>query len=88
MDVDGAPAAAWLGYRFGNREWYYQSGRDPAFNRWSVGFVLVAHTIREAISDRVRQYRLLRGNEPYKYRFATSDPGVFTVALERSDEDR
>ena len=88
MELGGAPAAAWLGYRFGAREWYYQAGRDPALDRYAVGFVLLVHTIREAIGDGMRQYRLLLGGEPYKYRFATADAGVFTVALRRSDEQR
>jgi hypothetical protein len=31
-EVDGTPVAAWYGFRFGGTEWYYQSGRDPAWD--------------------------------------------------------
>jgi hypothetical protein len=31
----------------------------------------------------VREYRLLRGGEDYKLRFATGDPGLETVAVSR-----
>lgn len=79
-EADGRAVAAWHGFRYGNREWYYQFGRDPEFDRLSLGLVLLAHTLREAIGDGVDQYRLLRGGESYKDRFATSDPGVTTVA--------
>ncbi|HEX3268137.1 MAG TPA: GNAT family N-acetyltransferase [Gaiellaceae bacterium] len=80
LELGGKPAAAWLGYRFNGVESYYQAGRDPALQRERVGFVLLAHTIREAIGDGMSEYRLLRGDESFKYRFATSDPGLETLA--------
>ena len=82
-EVDGSPIAAWYGFRFAGTESYYQSGRDPAWDRSSVGLVLLAHTIRAAMDDGMREYRLLRGGEAYKDRFATGDPGVETVAAGR-----
>jgi CelD/BcsL family acetyltransferase involved in cellulose biosynthesis len=82
-EAGGEPVAAWYGFRFGGVESYYQSGRDPAWDRWSVGLVLLAHTIREAMADGLREYRLLRGGENYKVRVATDDPGVETVAVGR-----
>jgi CelD/BcsL family acetyltransferase involved in cellulose biosynthesis len=81
LELDERPAAVWLGFRVGGVESYYQAGRDPALDRLSVGFVLLAHTIRAALDDGIREYRFGRGDEPYKYRFATGDPGVATVAV-------
>lgn len=83
LRVDGRPAAAWLGYRMGGMEWYYQAGRDPGFERESVGFVLMVHTIREALDAGMREYRLLLGDEPYKARFANADHGLQTVMYAR-----
>src|SRR3954454_18239676 len=82
-EVDGRAVAAWYGFRFADAEWYYQSGRDPDWDKDSVGLVLLAHTIREAFDDGLRTYRLLRGGESYKDRFATSDPGLQTVVAGR-----
>jgi CelD/BcsL family acetyltransferase involved in cellulose biosynthesis len=84
LEADGAPVAAWEGFRFAGIEWYYQSGRDPDWERQSVGFVLLAHTVREAMDDGVAEYRLLRGGEEYKGRFSTHDPGLENVALSRT----
>ena len=84
LEVDGAPVAAWYGFRFGDAESYYQAGRDPAWSRASVGFVLLAHTIREALEDGVGEYRFLEGGEDYKYRFTREDPGLETIGLARS----
>jgi len=77
------PIAAWYGFRFGGAEWYYQFGRDPEWERSSIGLVLLAHTLREAIADGQREYKLLRGGESYKERFATSKPDVVSVGVGR-----
>jgi CelD/BcsL family acetyltransferase involved in cellulose biosynthesis len=82
-EANGRAVAAWYGFRYAGAELYYQSGRDPAWDRFSVGLVLLTHTLREAVNDGMRQYKLLRGNDAYKNRFATSDPGVETVAVSR-----
>lgn len=81
LEVDGRAVAAWHGFRFGGADWYYQSGRDPAWDRQSVGAVLLAHTIRDCVEAGIPRYLLLRGDEAYKRRFATSDPGLETVAI-------
>ena len=80
LDVNGRTVAAWYGYRFGGVEWYYQAGRDPDWDDASVGSVLFVHTIREAFKDGMREYRLLRGGEGYKERFASADHGLDTIA--------
>jgi CelD/BcsL family acetyltransferase involved in cellulose biosynthesis len=82
-ELDGAVAAAWYGFRFAGVESYYQSGRAPDLDRTNVGFVLLAHTMREAMADGQAEYRFLRGPEPYKQRFATRDAPVDTVVLAR-----
>ena len=88
LELDGQAAAAWLGFRFGDVESYYQLGRDPEFEQLSVGAVLIAHTLREAITDGMSEYRFLRGGEAFKFRWATRDPGVETVRLAGSAAGR
>jgi len=80
LELDGAPAAAWYGFRFAGVDSYYQSGRDPSRSKERLGIVLIIHTVREALQDGAREYRFLRGGEAYKSRFATSDPGLETLA--------
>jgi CelD/BcsL family acetyltransferase involved in cellulose biosynthesis len=88
MELDGRVAAAWLGYRMGGAEWYYQAGRNPALERESIGFVLLAHTIRSALDDGIGQYKLLLGGESYKDRFATGRNQLETLLLPRSAAGR
>jgi CelD/BcsL family acetyltransferase involved in cellulose biosynthesis len=83
LEVDGRPVAASYGFRFGNTESGYQSGRDPSFRESQLGFLLLNRAVREALTDGMREYRLLRGGEAYKVRLATGDPGLETIALAR-----
>jgi CelD/BcsL family acetyltransferase involved in cellulose biosynthesis len=81
LEVDDRPVAAWYGFRFRGVESYYQAGRDPGWSRESVGFILLAHSIREAVVDGMSEYRFLRGDEGYKYRFADVHRELETIAL-------
>jgi CelD/BcsL family acetyltransferase involved in cellulose biosynthesis len=71
LEVDAVPVAGWYGWRVGDRFSYYQAGFDPAWGRYSVGFLLLAETVREAIAEGAAEYDLLLGNEAFKARFAT-----------------
>jgi CelD/BcsL family acetyltransferase involved in cellulose biosynthesis len=84
MEVDGAPVAAWYGWRLGERYSYYLAGFEPRWSDASVGLVLLAHTVREAIEEAASEYDLLLGEEAYKQRFATASRPVETVVLARS----
>jgi CelD/BcsL family acetyltransferase involved in cellulose biosynthesis len=83
LELDGRPVAAQYGFRFGGVEAFYQSGRDPELRRESLGMVLLSHAIRAAADEGVREFALLRGHEPYKYRFATEDRGLDSVCVTR-----
>jgi CelD/BcsL family acetyltransferase involved in cellulose biosynthesis len=72
LEVDSEPVAGWYGWRVGDRFAYYQAGFDPAWGRYSVGFLLLAETVREAIAEGAAEYDLLLGDEPFKARFATA----------------
>ncbi|MEA2482639.1 MAG: hypothetical protein QOC55_586, partial [Thermoleophilaceae bacterium] len=81
LEVEGRTVAAWYGFRYAGIEHDYQGGRDPAWDAFSVGTVLIAHALRAAIDDGVDEYRLLRGAEQYKQRFATHDRGLETLVI-------
>jgi CelD/BcsL family acetyltransferase involved in cellulose biosynthesis len=83
LELDDRPVAAYYGFRFGDVESVYQSGRDPELRRESIGMVLIAHAIRSALDDGVHEVAFLRGHDPYKYRFATDDHGLDNVCVVR-----
>lgn len=78
MELDGEPVAAWYGFRFEGIESFYQSGRDRGYDKLSVGFLMLAKTLEAAFEDGLERYAFLRGNEPYKDRFADTDLGLET----------
>jgi CelD/BcsL family acetyltransferase involved in cellulose biosynthesis len=84
MEVDGAPVAAWYGWRLGERYSYYLAGFEPRWSDASVGLLLLAHTVQEAIEESASEYDLLLGEEAYKQRFATATRPIETVVLARS----
>jgi CelD/BcsL family acetyltransferase involved in cellulose biosynthesis len=81
LELHGESVAAWYGFRLGEVESYYQGGWHPAWDRWSVGAVLVAHTVRSALEDGMREYRFLRGREAYKDRFTEDAGGLETFVI-------
>lgn len=80
-ELRGCPIAAWYGFRFNDVDYFYQSGRDPRWDRLGIGVGLLEHTIRQAFLDGVREYRLLRGGEAYKYRYATGQRVLTTLIV-------
>jgi CelD/BcsL family acetyltransferase involved in cellulose biosynthesis len=82
--IDDEPAASSLDFRYGDIQFHYNSGRDPRWDSHSAGLVLRAMTLRDALAEGTTEYRFLRGDEPYKARFATGDRGSLTFALPHS----
>jgi CelD/BcsL family acetyltransferase involved in cellulose biosynthesis len=66
LDLEGEPAAVWYGFASGDTVYFYQSGRDPRWDRQSVGMVLMGAMIRRAIERGYRRFDFLRGEEAYK----------------------
>lgn len=78
LDVAGEPVAAWYGWSWRDTVYFYQSGRDPSWERHSVGLVLMATMIRRAIQRGYRRFDFLRGADSYKRQW---------TATERSSEE-
>ena len=88
LEVDGQSVSTEYGFRFGGSYFAYQTGRDPAWDRSSVGSVLEMHTVRRALEEGIAEYRFLQGNESYKYRYATQDPELEAVGVAGSSLGR
>jgi CelD/BcsL family acetyltransferase involved in cellulose biosynthesis len=68
--LDGQPAAALYGFRYRRAFYFYQSGFDPEYSKYSVGLVTMGLAIKYAIGDGAEDYDLLGGDEPYKFQWA------------------
>ena len=64
--LDGEPVAALYGFRYGRVFYFYQSGFDPAYSKYSTGLVTMGLCIESAIEEGVAEYDMLQGVEQYK----------------------
>lgn len=81
LRLDGRPAAALYGFRYGDRFLYYQSGFASDFADYSVGLVTMGLSIRAAIEEGVREYDLLHGEETYKFLWASRTRELSRIEL-------
>ncbi|MBV1690784.1 GNAT family N-acetyltransferase [Novosphingobium sp. G106] len=61
------------------------TGRDESFSELPSGYLLHAFSIRHAIAHGFRIYDFLRGNEPYKYHFATREAHMHACSMRTND---
>lgn len=88
LEADGRVIAAKYNFRFAGVEFSYQAGRDVSWKRGSLGLVILAHAMRQAFEEGVREYRFLRGGEKYKFRFPVEDAGMETIVRARGPVGR
>ena len=66
-------AGVFYGFALHDTVYYYLSGYDPELERFSIGTLLVAHAIEQAVRDGARTFDFLRGAEEYKYAWGAKD---------------
>jgi CelD/BcsL family acetyltransferase involved in cellulose biosynthesis len=81
LRLDGVPAAAFCGFRYKRWFYYYQSGFDPDYAKYSVGSAIVALTIKSAIAEGADEYDFLHGDEPYKFQWTQSRRELYRLEL-------
>lgn len=69
------------GFAARGRTYAYLQGIAPAVARHSPGSLLVAHVIQAAIAEGHHEVDLLRGREPYKYRWGAEDRATRRLVL-------
>jgi CelD/BcsL family acetyltransferase involved in cellulose biosynthesis len=57
----------------GGETCFYLGGYDPEFRALSLGSLVIAHAVAEALAEGAAAFNFLRGREPYKYRWGAVD---------------
>jgi CelD/BcsL family acetyltransferase involved in cellulose biosynthesis len=73
LEGTNGPLALLYCFAYGGRYYFYQAGRDPALDRFRVGLVIMHKVILAAIAEGALAFDFLRGDEDYKYRWATTE---------------
>lgn len=81
LPLPAKPIATMLVFDYDQTYNLYNSGFDPKYSQLSVGQVLTAHTIEQAITDGCSLYDFLRGDESYKFRLGGQPKAVHDVSI-------
>lgn len=81
LEIRGQAAAALYGFSQGKRFLFFQSGMDPQWSRLSIGLVLMGSVIEQVIKDGHTEFDFLRGDEAYKFQWATAVRSTYTVRM-------
>ena len=73
MRIDGRIVAVFYGFAHQGTTYYYLSGYDPALEKLSIGTLLVAHAVEQAVAEGGHTFDFLRGAEEYKYAWGAED---------------
>lgn len=65
--------AIFYGFAAHGTVFYYLSGYDPDLEKLSIGTVIVAHAIEQAVREGATVFDFLRGAEQYKYTWGAKD---------------
>jgi CelD/BcsL family acetyltransferase involved in cellulose biosynthesis len=65
--------AVFYGFAHAGTVYYYLSGYDPELERLSIGTLIVAHAIEQAVREGAATFDFLRGAEEYKYAWGAAD---------------
>ena len=84
--LEGECRASLFGFESGDCYYFYLSGFDQAWSKYSLGFTLLWLSIREASQRGLKMYDFLRGGENYK--FDWSDNLRLTVSAQVASDSR
>lgn len=73
MRINDRIVAVFYGFAHHGTVFYYLSGYDPDLENLSLGNVIVAHAIDEAVAAGAHTFDFLRGAEEYKYAWGAKD---------------
>jgi CelD/BcsL family acetyltransferase involved in cellulose biosynthesis len=71
--IDGRIVAVFYGFAHHGTVYYYLSGYEPELEKLSIGTLIVAHAMEQAVRDGAVAFDFLRGAEEYKYAWGATD---------------
>jgi CelD/BcsL family acetyltransferase involved in cellulose biosynthesis len=71
--VNDRIVAVFYGFAHGGSVYYYLSGYEPELEKLSIGTLIVAHAVEQAVHDGATSFDFLRGAEEYKYMWGAKD---------------
>lgn len=86
LELNGVRVASSLCFDYKDEFLLYNSGYDPAYSSLSVGLLLKAFCLQEAISLGKKRFDFLRGAESYKYHLGGKDEPIYRCVIEKGSK--
>lgn len=83
LELDSRRVAATICFDYKKTRFLYNSGYDPEYNRLSVGLILKALCLKDAIEQDMQYFDFLRGAEAYKYDLGGKDTTIYHLLIQR-----
>jgi CelD/BcsL family acetyltransferase involved in cellulose biosynthesis len=87
LEVDRVRVASVILFDYDGNFLLYNSGYNPAYAHLSVGLLLKAFCLRDAIEEGRRAFDFLQGNEPYKYDLGAVEVPILRLRLDLGSPD-
>ena len=83
LEMDGQDVATSLCFDYNGTRFLYNSGYNPDYGYYSVGLLLNALCLREAIDQGKTYFDFLRGPEPYKYHLGGLNRTIYRMVVSK-----
>ncbi|MBC8280035.1 MAG: GNAT family N-acetyltransferase [Chloroflexi bacterium] len=84
LEMDGSTVATSLCFDYGGSRLLYNSGYDPEYSYYSVGLLLNAMCLKDAIERGLTYFDFLRGPEPYKAHLGGQQRNLYQMVVTKS----
>ncbi|MDP7588794.1 MAG: GNAT family N-acetyltransferase [SAR202 cluster bacterium] len=84
LDMDDSTVATSLCFDYGGSRLLYNSGYDPEYGYFSVGLLLNAMCLKDAIDRSLTYFDFLRGPEPYKAHLGGQQRSLYQMVVTKS----
>ena len=84
LEIDGETVATTLCFDYASSRLLYNSGYNPEYGYFSVGLLLNALCLGDAIEQGKGYFDFLRGSEPYKYHLGGQNHILYQMVVKRN----
>jgi CelD/BcsL family acetyltransferase involved in cellulose biosynthesis len=84
LEIDGERAAAALCFDYEGTRFLYNSGFSSRYGSLSVGLLIKALSLQDAIQNQIAYYDFLRGDEAYKYHLGAKPRAIYRICITRA----
>ena len=85
LEMDGQDVSTALCFDYDGTRFLYNSGYNPEYGYYSVGLLLNALCLREAIEQGKAYFDFLRGPEPYKYHLGGLNRTIYRMVVSKPE---